>query len=213
MFIENLQKDPPFFFAVVITVVVSICIHELAHGIVAIWCGDRTPIDEGHMTLNPAVHMGMFSVITLLLAGIAWGAMPINPSRMRGRYAEALVAVAGPVSNVLLALLSLTVLGLWVRFDGILPKGTPAGNLQDLLGVFGIVNFNLALFNLSPVPPLDGSRILENFSQAYRKVSESLSTSGASILVFIIAFSVAGKVTGPLAARLGAKWVQLIVGS
>src|SRR4051812_20537723 len=131
MFILNLQRDPRYFFAVVITVVVSITIHELAHGVVAVWRGDRTPIDQGHMTLNPAVHMGAFSVIALLVAGIAWGAMPISPSRLRGRYAEAMVAVAGPVSNLLLAMLSLTALGIWfpVGQDTLTP-GTPARNLQ-----------------------------------------------------------------------------------
>src|SRR4051794_8117784 len=105
MFFEELQKDPRFFMAVVITVVVSICIHELSHGFMAIALGDRTPIESGHMTLNPAVHMGVFSVLCLLTAGIAWGSMPVDPTRLRGRYADALVAAAGPASNVVLALL------------------------------------------------------------------------------------------------------------
>jgi Zn-dependent protease len=111
MFIQSLQSNPRFFFAVVITVVVSITIHELAHGVVAVWRGDRTPIDEGHMTLNPAVHMGPFSIIALLVAGIAWGAMPINPSRIRGRFGEALVAAAGPGSGSPLVSVELRHLG------------------------------------------------------------------------------------------------------
>ena len=73
MFIEQLSTDPQYFFAVCITVVLSVCLHELAHGIVAIWLGDRTPIETGHMTLNPAVHMGWMSLVLLLVAGIAWG--------------------------------------------------------------------------------------------------------------------------------------------
>jgi Zn-dependent protease len=219
MFIETLGRNPPYFFAVVITVVVSITVHELAHGVVAIWRGDRTPIERGHMTLNPVVHLGLFSVIALLLAGIAWGAMPIDPKRMRGRYAEALVALAGPVSNMLLAALSLTALGLWFRFEGdTLERGTPAGNLQYLLQVFGYVNIMLALFNLIPIPPLDGSRILENFSDGYRTIVEHLSMTGASMMVFIVAFSSAGKVIGPAAERIRhvfLEWVsgmQLIAG-
>ena len=213
MFIENAVKDQKFFLAVVITVVVSICIHELAHGVVAIWRGDRTPIDSGHMTLNPAVHMGLFSVIALLLAGIAWGAMPINPSRMRGRFAEAMVAVAGPVSNVLLALLALVTLGLWARHDGhYLPEGTRPGNFQYFLLIFGFVNFNLALFNLIPIPPLDGARILENFSDGYKRISEHLTMSGASMLVFLVAFSAAGKVTGPAAGRMARAVLDAVSG-
>jgi Zn-dependent protease len=212
MLIQDAFRDQGFFFAVVITVVVSICLHELAHGAVAIWLGDRTPIESGHMTLNPAVHMGLFSVIALLVAGIAWGQMPINPERLRGRYGEALVAVAGPVSNVLLALLALTGLALWIRHTGgIIPRGTPGGNAQFLLWVFGFVNFNLALFNLIPIPPLDGSKVLENFSAGYRNLSHQLTTSGASMIVFLVVFSLAGKVTTPLAAKMQKSLVQTIV--
>lgn len=212
MFILYLQKNPALFFAVVITVVVSICIHELAHGLVAVRLGDRTPVERGHMTLNPAVHMGVVSVVALLLTGIAWGLMPIDPTRLRGRYGEALVAIAGPLSNVLLALLSLTALGLWIRHAGTIPRGTPAGNLQFLLWVFGFANFNLAMFNLIPVPPLDGWRVLENFSSGYKRLMEHVTASGATIVLFIIAFTVAGKVTGPAAAEMRTSWVEIVSG-
>jgi Zn-dependent protease len=213
MFIQYLQTDPAVFFAVVITVVVSITVHELAHGVVAVWRGDRTPIEEGHMTLNPAVHMGVFSIVALLLAGIAWGLMPINPQRMRGRYAEAMVAAAGPVSNLLLAVLSLTALGLWYRHDeDVLARGTPAGNLQFLLWVFGYMNVALAFFNMIPIPPLDGSRILENFSDGYRRLSEMLSDTGASFMIFIVAFSSAGKVILPASRNAAQHWLELVGG-
>jgi Zn-dependent protease len=212
MFLQTLQSDPPLFFAVVITVVVSITLHELAHGVVAVWRGDRTPIERGHMTLNPAVHMGLFSIIALLLAGIAWGAMPIDPKRMRGRFAEALVALAGPLSNVLLALVSLTALALWYRFDGLMERGTAAGNLQFLLAVFGVYNIALAMFNLIPIPPLDGSRILENFSEGYRRISAHLTSSGASMIVFVVAFSAAGNVIMPAAFRLRHMYIELVSG-
>jgi Zn-dependent protease len=213
MFILELHRDPQFFFAVVITVVVSITIHELAHGVVAIWRGDRTPVETGHMTLNPAVHLGPFSVIALLMAGIAWGAMPINPGRIRGRYGEALVAVAGPVSNALLALISLTALGLWWRQTGhSLERGTPAGNFQYLLQVFGLVNIVLAVFNLIPVPPLDGSKILENVSTGYRDWIERLHTTGASVLVLIFAFVLSGRVIFPAAQQMRLHWLELVSG-
>ena len=212
MFIEHLGSNPMFFFAVVITVVVSICVHELAHGITAVRLGDRTPIESGHMTLNPAVHMGLFSIMALLLAGISWGAMPVNPDRLRGRYGDAIVAVAGPVSNAILALLALTSLGLWYRFDGILDKGTPTGNLQYLLLIFGYVNIMLAMFNLIPIPPLDGSRILENFSDGYRTIAEHLTSTGASMMVFIVAFSSAGKVISPAAEWLRYLYVEFASG-
>src|SRR5579862_344316 len=106
MFIENLTQDPQYFWAMIIAVVVSICLHELAHGIVAIWLGDRTPIELGRITLNPLVHMGLPSLIVLLISGIAWGAMPVNERRLRGKYAPALVAAAGPAMNVLIAVIT-----------------------------------------------------------------------------------------------------------
>ena len=212
MFILYLKENPPLFFAVVITVVVSICLHELAHGITAIRLGDRTPLESGHMTLNPAVHMGPVSIVALLLTGIAWGLMPIDPTRLRGRYGEAMVAVAGPLSNVLLALLSLTALGLWIRFDDAVPRGTPAGNMQFLLSVFGSVNFSLAMFNLIPIPPLDGWRVLENFSLGYRRLMERLSETGGTIVLFILAFALAGRVIMPAAAWMKEFWVELVAG-
>src|SRR5205823_15045249 len=110
--------------------------------------GNRTPIHSGHMTLNPVVHMGGFWLVCLVLAGIAWGLMPVDPTRLRGKYSESLVALAGPFCNVLLALLALSSLGLWFRFDP-----TPSremtdfqSNLSYLLWVFGIVNIELAIF-------------------------------------------------------------------
>jgi Zn-dependent protease len=213
MFIESLKTNPRFFFAVVITVVVSITIHELAHGIVAIWRGDRTPIDQGHMTLNPMVHMGPFSIVALLVAGIAWGAMPIDPTRIRGRFGEALVAGAGPASNAILALLSLTALGLWWRFEGELrPEATPLGNLQYLLWIFGMMNIVLAMFNLIPIPPLDGAKIVENLVPSLRTVFEHLSTTGASMIVFVVAFSSAGKVIFPAAEVLRDHWLRIVSG-
>jgi Zn-dependent protease len=213
LFIEYIKTDRRFFFAVVITVVISITLHELSHGIIAIWRGDRTPIDEGHMTLNPAVHMGLISIIALLLAGIAWGAMPIDPTRIRGRFGEALVAVAGPVSNVILALLSLTALGLWWRYEGHgRPLATPLGNLQFLLTVFGWMNLSLAMFNLLPIPPLDGAKVLENLVPRLRTVFEHLSTGGGSMIVFLIAFASAGTLIFPAAAVLQDHWLTIVSG-
>jgi Zn-dependent protease len=84
--------------------------------------------------------------------------------------------------------------------------------LQFLLSVFGAVNFNLALFNLIPVPPLDGARVLENFSPWYKQLVERLSSSGASMIVFIIAFTLAGNVTGPAASMMRELWLETVSG-
>lgn len=210
LFIESLQSNPRFFFAVLITVVVSICLHELAHGLAAVRLGDRTPIERDRMTLNPLVHMGLFSFIMLLLAGIAWGAMPITPGRLRGRYAEAAVAVAGPATNVLLAALALTALGLWQRFEPPGERGQLAENGIYLLWVFGLTNIALAMFNLLPVPPLDGARILANFSSPFRRLTDT--AAGGLLVVFLLVFAYVGPMIFRAAGYVARNYLVLVRG-
>src|SRR5687768_138123 len=208
MFIQLLKTDPRQYVAIVLVVVISICLHELAHGLVAVWRGDRTPIDEGRLTLNPLVQMGPVSLVVLLISGIAWGAMPIDRSRLRGRYAEALVAVAGPLANVLIAVVALTALALWQRHNPQVARGELshfADNGRLLLRAFGIMNIALALFNMLPVPPLDGAHVLSNLSTGYARAAERVSMSGASIVIFVLVFSFAGRFIFS-AARDAAAW-------
>ena len=214
MFIETAADDPIYFTSVVVTVIVSITLHELAHGVTAVRLGDDTPRALGHLTLNPLVHMPPFAIITLLLAGIAWGSMPINPSRLRGRYGEALVAAAGPAMNLVLALLALTAVGLWQRMLDEEPM-RQVTNTWEFLKVFGLVNFALCAFNLLPVPPLDGSHILANFNEGYRRMLSGPNAQGLAIGLFIGAFLLAPylfRYTSMLAMNYidflnGAEWV------
>ncbi len=85
MFIQQLIKDPIYFFRIVTILIFSITLHELAHGWAAISQGDDTPQKTGHLTLNPVVHMGWESIIFLCIAGIAWGQMPVNPDKFRSK--------------------------------------------------------------------------------------------------------------------------------
>ncbi len=169
-----------------VTVVISIVLHELAHGWAAIWQGDDTPKLTGHMTADPMVHMGGMSLLMLALVGMAFGAMPVNPRNFRSKYGDALVSAAGPAMNFLLAFAALTVLALWMRMAGIAESG-PAYNGQYLLKIFGVTNIALGIFNLIPVPPLDGSSILGNFMPSYRRWLESL---GDPTWMFFILFIV-----------------------
>jgi len=188
MFINQLSANPTYFFAVIITVVISITIHELAHGYVAIKLGDRTPIDTGHMTLNPLVHMGLFSIALLFLAGIAFGSMPVDRTRLRGKYAESLVAIAGPASNLVLAVIALVSLGLLYRVDAFASGSQVGSNAQTLLVVFGVMNIALFMFNLIPLPPLDGSMILANLSPAYRNLVSGQMAQGVMMALFFAMF-------------------------
>lgn len=152
-------------------VIASITLHELAHGWAAIWQGDDTPRELGHMTPNPFVHMGGMSLLMLALFGFAWGLMPTNPSRYRwGRRGRIVVAGAGPAMNVLLALGCLTLLGA-LEGRGTLPPlglGSPfQNNLVTFLTVGGWLNLFLAAFNLLPVFPLDGCSVLAGISRTW----------------------------------------------
>ena len=202
MLIQELFRDPQFYFAWLIVIVVSICLHELAHGAVAMALGDDTPIRRGRMTLNPMVHMGPVSLACLALAGIAWGLMPIDPRRLRGRHGRALVAAAGPATNALLALAGIVALGLWQRFD---PRptrelGQLAANGQYLLWIFGYANVTLALFNLIPFPPLDGSAILRDFSASFDRLVGGISgpSAAGAMPITLVLFVVAGVAIWPL---------------
>jgi Zn-dependent protease len=201
MFIEQATANPQFYFAVILTVVVSIVIHELAHGWTAIRLGDDTPIVLNRMTPNPFVHMGGWSIAMLVLVGIAWGQMPVNTSRLRGRYGAALVAAAGPASNLVLALLAIVLMAGWIKFlpDTMDPNNHVSSNLMVLLEVFARMNLVLMLLNLIPLPPLDGSRIVADFVPAYDRMINSPAAAGAMFAVFIFLFFIAGRVLFPTA--------------
>ena len=211
-FLKYLEVNPAFYAAAVMTIIVSITLHELAHGYAAIRLGDDTPNYSGHMTWNPVVHMGPFSIAAAFLAGIAWGQMPIDPSRMRGRYAEAIVAAAGPAVNLVLAILALTALGLWIRLGGPLgPDDYRSENGQMVLYVVGRFNLLLFVFNLLPVPPLDGSRILATFNDGYARWIGDPGNGGIFIMLFVLSFVAAGIIFEPL-LTVAEAYVALLAG-
>lgn len=177
---------------------VSIVLHELGHGWAALRLGDSTPIDLNRMTFSPLVHMGPLSIVVMLVTGIAWGSMPINPSRLRGRYGEAYVAAAGPAVNVILAAVGLVAAVAWLRLTGALPdEGTPAKNGFDMLWLFASLNVILVIFNLLPAPPLDGSHILANMHRGYADLISSHSFQAVGLLPFIVAFVVISLIITP----------------
>ena len=152
-----LRDDPQLFFAFVIAVIVGITFHEFSHAAVATLQGDRTARSQGRLTLNPVSHLDPLGTIAIVLAGIGWGRpTPFDPARLRSRRAgAALVGLAGPASNFLLALLSAIALRL------VDPTGGSTGDAAYLLLRMLIrLNVVLGVFNLLPIPPLDGSRLL-----------------------------------------------------
>ena len=198
LMIQLLFKEPHTYFGLVLALVISIVIHELAHGWVAIKLGDRTPITSGHMTLNPVVHLGWFSIFWLLIVGLAWGQMPYNPSNLRGRYGVAWVALAGPAVNLLIAFITLT--GVAVLTNHPLQLSDEMSHIQEnllkLLFFLGLYNVILAGFNMLPVPPLDGSAALATFHRGYGDAVANPNNQqlwfGAMIALFIFSPYIGG---------------------
>lgn len=193
----------------VVIVIGSIVLHELGHGWAAIRRGDRTPIETGHMTWNPVVHMGQMSLIMFLLFGFAFGAMPVDPSRFRGRYASAYVAAAGPAMNLILTLACILFGGVVLAFA---PRiGEPlAGNLFMFFSLGAMLNIILMLFNLLPIPPLDGSRILANFSPGYARLWYSENAQWVAMGLFILVFLFGGQYLVPLATEISGTGIVFV---
>lgn len=176
----------------VMWVIVSICLHELAHGWAALQQGDTTPRDTGHMTWNPMVHMGPWAIVAFVLAGITWGCMPVNPNRFKwGRWGDAWVAAAGPLTNLVLAVVCFAITGVLCGRAGLDPFDLLEGDaklIQTFL-VGGLINIALFAFNLIPVPPLDGAAIVGGLSRATHRFYHSEGMQRFGILLLIVVFS------------------------
>ncbi len=172
-----------------LVILLGIPIHEWAHGWVAHLLGDETPELEGRLTLNPLTHLDPIGTIMILLTGFGWGrAARVNPYRMsrvkNPRVGMALSALAGPLSNIIQAM----VFAIPIRL-GLLSlfSTTQADRLgQVLFAVIG-VNIGLAAFNLLPIPPLDGSKILAGVAPPpVADFLESLEPYASYIFIFVL---------------------------
>jgi Zn-dependent protease len=153
----------PTLIARVIVLLIAFTIHELAHAVTADYLGDPTPRRMGRITLNPLKHLDPIGTLLLLIAGFGWAKpVMVNPMNMRGspRTAMAVVAAAGPISNILMALLAAIVFRLGLVDIPLSPPTSNIPSLGFILFEFIWINLILAFFNLIPVPPLDGSKIL-----------------------------------------------------
>ncbi len=148
----------------VIVLLIAFTVHELAHAVTADFLGDPTPRRMGRITLNPLKHLDPFGTIMLIIAGFGWAKpVMVNPMNMRGnpRTSMAIVAIAGPLSNLIMASMAAILfrLGL-VDLNSLFLGNASSFSLANLLVQFLYINLALAFFNLIPVPPLDGSKIL-----------------------------------------------------
>ena len=131
--------------------------HETAHAAVAVARGDQTPRLDGRLSLDPSHHLDPLGTIAIFLIGFGWAKpVRINPARMRGRYDAALVSLAGPFANLLIAFVLAIPLKLGV-LAGSFNNSSPAWHLLEVAFILNVV---LAVFNLLPIPPLDGYSFL-----------------------------------------------------
>jgi len=149
-----------------IPLVLSLTVHEFAHAWSAWKLGDDTAAMQGRLTLNPVAHIDPIGTLLLPLLGIPFGwakPVPVNPARFRREVnmgtGMMITALAGPLSNVLLALASAVSYGLTLRWAPNTLETNPG--LQQFLVTVMVMNVGLAIFNMLPIPPLDGSRVVE----------------------------------------------------
>jgi len=144
--------------------IIGLTVHEFSHAYVAYRLGDNTAKDQGRLTLNPLKHIDWMGFFLILVAGFGW-AKPVtfNPDNLKNKHRdEILISIAGPLSNLITAfLLFLIARGLYF-FDFF--HGTVLGlDIVNLIVVWGVINISLFIFNLIPLPPLDGSHIYLTF--------------------------------------------------
>ncbi len=154
--------DLSFLILLIPVLLISLAVHEFSHGYVAWLCGDPTPKYAGRLTLNPLNHLDPLGTLSLFITqAIGWAKpVPINPNYFKNPWRDmALVAIAGPLSNFFLALTFAFLLQAWEAF-GLSPTFKL---FQKMLYLGARINLSLAIFNLLPIPPLDGSKVIVKY--------------------------------------------------
>ncbi len=205
--------DPILYIVVIIvTILVSITLHEAMHAYTANWLGDDTARLEGRLTVNPIKHIDPFLTIAmpvlLAIAGApplgAAKPVPFNPNRVKyGEFGAAMVGAAGPLTNLALAL----IVGLFLRFAGVM---IPDVMVQIFL-VFTLVNLAFFVFNMIPFPPLDGSRVLYAIApEPLQNIMRQIEAFG--LFGFVIFFLLLFRYVAPLGSDIIGALMRIIIG-
>lgn len=183
--------------ATLLAVLVAITFHETAHGYVAYSLGDTTAKDQGRLTLNPLAHLDPIGALLMFIAGFGWAKpVPVNPFYFKGDRTRGmmLVSIAGPLTNLALSFLAYFI---YVAGSGFYSIPFLSIFLRSMV----TLNIYLAIFNLIPIPPLDGSKILAGFlpkATAYKYLN-TVEQYGFLILMVLIIFNVTDMILVPIA--------------
>lgn len=188
VYCNNMDIQVTSIFLFIISLLLAMSFHEATHAFVAHWLGDTTARDEGRLTLNPLKHIDLMTTIllptVLILVGLppilAAKPVPFNPNRVRfDEFGAALIGIAGPISNLLLAF----AVGSFIRFGDVSLTGT----MGEFIYVFISVNIGLFLFNMLPIPPLDGSRLLYAVApEPVQRVMYRIESAGIFVVLMLL---------------------------
>ena len=192
MFVSLFQQDPAFAVAVLMGFVVGIVLHEAAHAYSAYLLGDDTAYRAGRVTLNPASHLDLLGSLMLLIAGFGWGKpTPVVPSKLRGGvFGPVAVAFAGPASNLLIVAVCAALYALPTFREGY---------LQIIVVAVAFVNALLFVFNLIPIPPLDGAKVIFPFlPRSMSGFVDFMNQHGPTILLVLVLLTFLPGLPSPL---------------
>lgn len=189
MLFELIADKPLFIIPWVLAVLLSIGWHEFSHALAGYWQGDDTAQRSGRLTANPLAHIDWMGLGLLLLVGFGWGKpTPFNPYNLKfKKWGSAIVAVAGPASNLIMVVIALAL----YRSLGFTALGWYDTNnlLEAFLLFMAELNLMLCIFNLIPIPPLDGSKLLYTLlGPSQQRLIYTLETQGPWLLLILIFF-------------------------
>ncbi|MHB0799218.1 site-2 protease family protein [Bacillus thuringiensis] len=174
---------------VAMAIIIALSVHEFAHAYVAYKFGDDTAKRQGRLTLSPMAHLDPIGLIAVLILGFGWARpVPVNPYNFkRPRLAGILVSIAGPISNLILSAIGLIILYSLAVF-GVLDAVPVAETLGKFFELFIMLNIVLLVFNLLPIPPLDGYRVVEDLAPANirAKMTQYEKYGAIALLILVI---------------------------
>ncbi len=185
MFFQYLYTEPLFAIVTLLGIIYALTIHEFSHALAATFLGDNTAKNNGRLTLNPLVHIDFIGFLMLLFIGFGWGnPVPFNPHNLKNQKSgSAIIAFAGPLSNIISFFIFIGIFKYLIPFLNF----TPSALLIHFLSYLILINLILAIFNLIPIPPLDGSKILfAILPDRFKNFEISFEQNGPYILIGLL---------------------------